>query len=93
MALLVFESIINKGLVIDRFVFPPLLKAASKAFALCEGKTIHGLASKFGFDSDPFVQTALVGMYASCKQIQDARLVFDKMSYRDVVTWTIMIDG
>lgn len=91
--MLVLEMIMNEGLVIDRFSFPPLLKAAAKALALFEGKTLHGLGLKLGFCSDPFVQTALVGMYGSCEQIQDARLVFDKMSHRDVVTWTIMIDG
>lgn len=32
-------------------------------------------------------------MYAACGRIMDARLVFDKMSHRDVVTWNIMIDG
>ncbi|KAG7028900.1 Pentatricopeptide repeat-containing protein [Cucurbita argyrosperma subsp. argyrosperma] len=32
-------------------------------------------------------------MYAACRRIMEARLVFDKMSQRDVVTWSIMIDG
>ncbi|KAM3248986.1 pentatricopeptide repeat-containing protein [Capsicum annuum] len=54
---------------------------------------IHGLGCKLGFDDDPFVQTALLGMYANCGKIEDARLVFDKMSQRDIVTWDIMIDG
>ncbi|KAA8527618.1 hypothetical protein F0562_034987 [Nyssa sinensis] len=54
---------------------------------------IHGLASKLGFDTDPFVQTALVGMYAACGRILEARMLFDKMSQRDIVTWNIMIDG
>ncbi|KAL3505934.1 hypothetical protein ACH5RR_031316 [Cinchona calisaya] len=93
MALLVLQVLLNKGLVIDRFSFPPLFKAAAKASALFEGKTVHGLGLKLGFCSDPFVQTALVGMYASCNKIQEARVVFDKMSHRDVVAWTIMIDG
>ena len=54
---------------------------------------IHGLASKLGFGSDPFVETGLIRMYAACRRIMEARLVFDKMSQRDVVTWSIMIDG
>ena len=35
----------------------------------------------------------LVRMYSGCGRIMEARLVFDKMSHRDVVTWSIMIDG
>ncbi|KAJ6771610.1 PENTATRICOPEPTIDE REPEAT PROTEIN-RELATED [Salix koriyanagi] len=85
---------LKEGLLgIDRFSFPPLLKAASRASGLNEGKEIHGVAAKLGFDKDPFVQTGLVGMYASCDRIADARLVFEKMPYRDVVAWSIMIDG
>nr|POE82932.1 pentatricopeptide repeat-containing protein [Quercus suber] len=83
----------KEGVGVDRFTFPPLLKAVSKASALAEGMEIHGLAAKLGFDSDPFVETGLVGMYAACGRILEARLVFDKMSHRDVVTWSIMIDG
>lgn len=77
----------------DRFSFPPLLKAATKSLSLSEGKVIHGLAVKLGYDSDPFVETALVGMYAACGLISEARLMFDKMPHKDVVTWNIMIDG
>lgn len=83
----------REGSAVDRFSFPAVLKAASKAEALEEGREIHGLASKMGFDADPFVQTGLVRMYAACGRIVDARLVFDKMSQRDVVAWSIMIDG
>lgn len=80
-------------MALDRFSFPPLLKAVSRASALAEGIEIHGLAWKLGFDSDPFVQTVLVRMYAACGRVMDARLMFDKMSNRDVVAWSIMIDG
>lgn len=82
-----------EGLDLDRFSFPAMLKAAARTEGLLEGMQFHGLGAKFGFDSDPFVQTGLVGMYAACGRIADARLVFDKMSHRDVVTWSIMIDG
>lgn len=77
----------------DRFSFPPILKAVSRASALTEGMEIHGIAAKLCFDKDPFVQTGLVRMYAACGRILEARLMFDKMSHRDVVTWSIMMDG
>ena len=83
----------RNGTLLDRFSFPPLLKAVSKLSALNMGLEVHGLASKLGFHDDPFIETALIAMYAACGRIMDARLVFDKMSHRDVVTWNIMIDG
>ncbi|XP_057958148.1 pentatricopeptide repeat-containing protein At4g14820 [Malania oleifera] len=91
--LLAYEKMRKEDVGVDRFSFPPLLKASSRVSSLVEGMEIHGLASKLGFDSDPFVQTGLVRMYAACGRILDARLMFDKMPLRDVVTWSIMIDG
>ncbi|XP_052191486.1 pentatricopeptide repeat-containing protein At4g14820 [Diospyros lotus] len=92
-ALFLFEKLLKEGLRVDRFSFPALLKASSRVQALMEGMEIHGLGVKLGFDSDPFVQTAVVRMYAACGRISDARMMFEKMSHRDVVTWSIMIDG
>ncbi|KAK4855897.1 hypothetical protein QYF36_012069 [Acer negundo] len=92
-ALSMFVKMRMEGLDVDRFSFPPLLKAAARVKGLVEGMQFHGIGAKLGFDLDPFVQTGLVGMYAACGRIEDARLMFDKMSHRDVVTWSIMFDG
>ncbi|KAF8388077.1 hypothetical protein HHK36_026743 [Tetracentron sinense] len=91
--LLVYEKMRRDCIGVDRFSFPSLLKASARISALGEGMEIHGLALKLGFGSDPFVQTGLVRVYAACRRILEARLMFDKMSYRDVVAWSIMIDG
>ena len=29
----------------------------------------------------------------TCERMEDARKVFDEMSYRDVVVWNLMIQG
>lgn len=52
----------------------------------------HGFGIKMGFDLDPFVQTALVRSYASVGEVRDARKVFDRMLYRDLVAWSVMMD-
>ncbi|OVA15501.1 Pentatricopeptide repeat [Macleaya cordata] len=91
--LLVYEKMRRDGVGVDRFSFPSLLKASARISALKEGMEIHGLASKMGFDLDPFVQTALIGVYAACGRIFESRQLFDKMLQRDVVTWSVMIDG
>ncbi|XP_074567920.1 pentatricopeptide repeat-containing protein At4g14820 [Curcuma longa] len=83
------------GIGIDRFSLPAVLRAAAK----CQGTTsavvreVHGLAAKMGFDADAFVQTAVVGAYAALRQTADARGVFDRMSHRDLVAWSVMLDG
>ena len=82
-----------EGIGIDRFTFPSILKALARVSALKEGMEIHGLASKLGFVSDPFIQTGLLRVYAACGRILDSRQLFDKMLHRDAVTWSSMIDG
>ncbi|KAJ4969134.1 hypothetical protein NE237_015835 [Protea cynaroides] len=88
-----YERMRREGIGLSRFSFPPLLKASARVSALAEGSEIHGIASKLGFDSDTFIQTALVRVYAHCGRIFEARLMFDKMAHRDVVTWSIIIEG
>ncbi|KAK7308032.1 hypothetical protein VNO77_41623 [Canavalia gladiata] len=91
--LFLYRKLRRGGSPLDKFSFPPLLKAVSKVSSLSEGLEIHGFSSKLGFHADPFIQTGLIAMYAACGRILDARLLFDKMSHRDIVTWNIMIDG
>ena len=57
------------------------------------GKEIHEQITKSGFQSNIFVASALVHMYAKCGSIENARNVFDKMRKKDVVSWTAMIEA
>jgi pentatricopeptide repeat protein len=52
---------------------------------------IHEEIIRSGFQSDAFVESALIDMYAKCGRIEDACQLFDRMLHRDVVCWTAMI--
>ncbi|KAJ8639558.1 hypothetical protein MRB53_016252 [Persea americana] len=54
---------------------------------------IHGYAVRDGFELLLNVSTALVDMYAKCSLIGIAKLVFDRMRVKNVVSWNSMIDG
>lgn len=43
--------------------------------------------------NDAMVGTALIDMYAKCGKLDYARLVFDQMGVRNLVSWNTMIDG
>ncbi|KAK7371201.1 hypothetical protein VNO78_36769 [Psophocarpus tetragonolobus] len=58
------------------------------------GTTIHALACKLGLHvNDVMVGTALIDMYAKCGRVESARLAFDQMGVRNLVSWNTMIDG
>lgn len=54
-------------------------------------RSVHSDILRWDFESDVFVGTMLVDVYAKCESLVDARQVFEKMPYRDVVSWNAMI--
>ncbi|XP_024532132.1 pentatricopeptide repeat-containing protein At5g27110-like [Selaginella moellendorffii] len=64
-----------------------------KARSLRKGAAIHSLLSACGLDSDVFLASCLVEMYAKCGRMTSARLVFDAAPCRDVVLWTCLMLG
>ncbi|XP_057844763.2 pentatricopeptide repeat-containing protein At1g11290, chloroplastic [Cryptomeria japonica] len=73
--------------------FGVLLSACAHSAALEQGKQIHDCIIASKLDSDLFVTTSLIDMYAKCGSLEVARLLFDKMNTRDVVSWNAMIAG
>eukprot|EP01018_Ginkgo_biloba_P018714 Gb_21688 [translate_table: standard] len=70
-----------------------ILPACADLAALQQGKLIHGYMLRNEIHVDVVVGTALIDMYAKCGSIDIARQVFDRMSERNVVSWSAMIAG
>ncbi|CAO2813420.1 unnamed protein product [Amaranthus hypochondriacus] len=77
----------------DKFTYPFVVKACSRLKDTNLGKQVHCLISKVGFDSDRYICNSLIHMYMKFNDLGSARKVFDRMSDRDVVSWTSVIDG
>eukprot|EP01018_Ginkgo_biloba_P019053 Gb_20266 [translate_table: standard] len=77
----------------NQFTFTGVLRACSSLADVEQGKLVHALIVKTGFESNIFVGSVLVDMYAKCGSIEDARQVFDETPKPDAVLWTAMIVG
>ncbi|GMY36094.1 pentatricopeptide repeat-containing protein At1g08070, chloroplastic [Fagus crenata] len=77
----------------NSYTFPFLFKSCAKVGATHEGKQIHAHVLKLGLESDAFVHTSLINMYAQNGELGNARLVFDKSILRDAVSFTALISG
>ncbi|CAN8265600.1 unnamed protein product [Cochlearia groenlandica] len=87
------EMMCDESVEPNRFTFPSVLKACAKTGKIEEGKQIHGMALKLGLGSDEFVMSNLVRMYVMLGDCKAARVLFDKMRQRSVVSWNTMISG
>jgi len=70
-----------------------ILSACAQLGALSLGKWVHDLVRSTDFESSIYVSTALIGMYAKCGSIAEARRLFDLMTKKNEVTWNTMISG
>ncbi|XP_076909055.1 pentatricopeptide repeat-containing protein At5g39350-like [Bidens hawaiensis] len=92
-SLLVFDEMAGDKVEIDVATVVSVLPACACLKCVDFGKKIHDLVKGNNLDGNLFVRNALVDMYVKCGRMDDARVVFDETSQRDVVTWTAMING
>ncbi|CAH9099037.1 unnamed protein product [Cuscuta epithymum] len=92
-ALRVFISMHREGLKGNQFTYGSVLRACTNLLGLNPGKQVQGRVQKSRFAKNLFVQSALLDFHSKCGEINDARLVFDSMLERDVVSWNTMIGG
>lgn len=89
---LFYEYIMEDGFA-DSGILVAVLRACSSLTFKPEGMQIHGLATKMGFVSDVFVCSALVDLYAKCRNMEYSEKVFLRLSQKDLVSWNALICG
>ncbi len=92
-ALELFQQMQQKFLRPNSVTFVGVLKACANVAVIEEGRCVHQQIIQSCLESDVFVGSSLVDMYAKCGSIEVAGKVFKKMPSRDVVSWTAMILG
>ncbi|KAL2938801.1 hypothetical protein RDABS01_022250 [Bienertia sinuspersici] len=88
-----YSHMLVNGITPTKFTFPFVLKACSSLSAVNRGEEIHNHVLRLGLDSDVYVSTALVDLYAKCGDIARAENVFYSMQCKDIVAWNAMIAG
>ena len=83
----------EEGFQPNAVTYMSLLNDCASTGALEWVKDVHRHILEEGRESDVFVGSALVHMYAKSGSIEDAQLVFERIEDCNVMTWNIMIGG
>ncbi|CAM8955452.1 unnamed protein product [Rhodiola kirilowii] len=92
-ALMYFDKLMAEGIGVDFMTMVSVLAVCADLAASSIGRKVHCLVIKQGFKLHMPVGNALVDMYAKCSSMDDARLCFDSMPTKNVVSWTSLIVG
>ncbi|XP_077220250.1 pentatricopeptide repeat-containing protein At3g12770-like isoform X2 [Tasmannia lanceolata] len=84
---------LEESVVPDRVTMMTVLGACGQIAALQFGMCAHAYIARNGFARDIMVGTSLVDMYTKCGSLGCSRQVFDEMSERNLVSWSVMIAG
>ncbi|KAL4186875.1 hypothetical protein AMTRI_Chr09g36290 [Amborella trichopoda] len=100
-AILLYNRMRSGNVKADSFTFPFVLKACArvsrsieeghKLVPLHKGAEAHCTIIQTGLELDPFVQNSLISMYSISGSIEAARLVFNRMTQKNIVSWNTMV--
>ncbi|KAI5078990.1 hypothetical protein GOP47_0006661 [Adiantum capillus-veneris] len=77
----------------NTITFLCIIKACTCNKALQKGRFVHDHVIKTGLMGVLAVENTLIDMYGKCGSLEEAERVFDGLTNRDVVTWTVMANG
>ncbi|PNY15321.1 pentatricopeptide repeat-containing protein at5g66520-like protein [Trifolium pratense] len=99
-ALSCYSTMLQNGIPVNNYTFPPLIKScialvssSNWVSSIMIGHMVHCHVVQFGLTNDPYVVSAFIEFYTALRDVRTARVLFDRMTRKDVVLWTAMIDG
>ncbi|XP_027348179.1 pentatricopeptide repeat-containing protein At3g58590 [Abrus precatorius] len=78
----------------DSYTFMSVLCVCTKFCRLDLGSSLHGLIIKTNLSNcDTFLCNVLIDMYGNCGRIDSSVKVFEETTYKNVITWTALINA
>lgn len=89
----IFDQMLVEGFKPNMYTFVSVLRSCASLLDVCFGKQVHTHIIKNSLDGNDFVGTALIDMYAKSRCLEDADVAFNRLTNRDLFTWTVIIAG
>ncbi|KAL6202741.1 hypothetical protein ACLB2K_026446 [Fragaria x ananassa] len=87
----IFLEMVQEGIQPNLGSILTVLSATSELKDFRKGKFFHGYVLRYGFDLNVEIANQMIYMYSKFGLIVCARKVFNKIRYRDLVSWTSMM--
>ncbi|XP_031481681.1 pentatricopeptide repeat-containing protein At2g01510, mitochondrial-like [Nymphaea colorata] len=88
-----FKRMQSVGIRPNHVTLLSILSMVASAAALKQGKEIHAQFTRYAFGQNVALANSLITMYAKCGCLDKAKVVFDKMPSRDVISWNAMLSA
>lgn len=88
-----FREMVKLGFRGTETTMVNVLTACGRSARLKEGKSVHRTLIRESGSLSLIVNTSLIDMYSRCGRVDNARLVFDRMPIKSLVSWNAMILG
>ncbi|XP_059312065.1 pentatricopeptide repeat-containing protein ELI1, chloroplastic isoform X2 [Lycium ferocissimum] len=92
-ALVLFRQMLLSKVKPNEVTVVAALSACAQMGVLESGRWIHAYVKSNRIQVNKHVGTAFIDMYSKSGSLEDARMVFDQMRDKDVITWNSMIVG
>lgn len=92
-ALELFHVMQAEGVVPNAVTMVGVFSACVKKLDLELGRWLHSFVERNGIRKDLTLCNAILDMYTKCGSIQEAKIFFDRMPEKDIISWTTMLGG
>nr|GMC98531.1 pentatricopeptide repeat-containing protein At3g26540 [Ipomoea batatas] len=81
----------KSGVSANEITFASVLVSYASLLNVWILRQVHALIVKFGFSGNAILETSLVDVYGKCKEMDDARRMFDEIENPNNVSWNVII--
>ncbi|GAA0147410.1 hypothetical protein LIER_07118 [Lithospermum erythrorhizon] len=83
----------EEGVIPDAVTFVGVLSSCANLGNKKVGQKVEVEIERLGLQYNSFLQNALITMYSKCGDLGSARVIFDDMPEKNLVSWTAIIGG
>ncbi|XP_069153370.1 pentatricopeptide repeat-containing protein At3g09040, mitochondrial isoform X1 [Solanum lycopersicum] len=88
-----FQDMIKASIRPTRSTLGSVLSATASVANLSFGLQVHAVAVKQGLESNVYVGSSLINMYAKCQKMEAASEIFNSLGEKNEVLWNALLAG